>query len=76
MAGIDLATATAKLQTWLAAEEQLAAGQRVTVEGQELWRAALPEVAERVPYWDQRVKRLSRAAGGSGLAIGRVRSLD
>lgn len=63
MAGIDIATATAKLQTWLDAEEKVASGQSVTMEGRSLTRANLSEIAKRIDYWDRHCKRLS--SGGS-----------
>ena len=63
MAGIDLTTATAKLQTWLDAEEKVASGQSVTFEGRTLTRANLAEIAKRIDFWDQRCKRLSSAGG-------------
>lgn len=66
---ITLAQAQAKLQLWLDAEEALAAGQKVAMEGRTLERADLAEVAKRVSYWDLKCKRLSASRGAR---IGRV----
>jgi len=64
MAGIDAATAEAKLALWLDAEEQLTLGQSVSVEGRSLTRADLEHVAQRVAYWDRYCKRLSSTRRG------------
>lgn len=65
MAGITLQTAESKLQTWLDAEEKLAAGQSVTLEGRTLTRANLREVGERIDFWDRRCKSLTPGGGVS-----------
>lgn len=70
MAGITLAQAEAKLTLWLAAEEALATSQsyEIDVDGntRRLTRANLREVAERVSYWNGKVRDLTRSAGGRG----------
>ena len=63
MAGITLADAQAKLALWLAAEEALATSQSYTIDtgngSRSLTRANLQEVADRVSYWDAKVKALT-----------------
>lgn len=63
MAGIDLPTAQAKLDLWLQAEEKLASGQSITIDGRTLTRASLGEVAGRVAYWNRWIQRLSHRGG-------------
>lgn len=65
MSGIDLATAEAKLVTWLAAEEKIGVGQSVAINGRSLSYADLAEVAARIDYWDRKVKQLARASSVS-----------
>lgn len=67
MAGITLAQAEAKLQTWLDAEDKIAQGQEYAIGSRTLKRADLAEVRESVSYWDGKVKELSR--GSSGLRV-------
>jgi hypothetical protein len=63
MAGITLEQAQAKLTTWLEAEEAVACGQSYQIGGLTLTRANLREIAERIEYWDGKVKMLSGKAG-------------
>ena len=58
MAGITLAQAEAKLQTWLEAEDRIASGQRYRIGDRELARADLAEVRKSVEYWNGKVKEL------------------
>ena len=60
MAGITLADAQAKLDLWMDAEDKVAAGQEYTINGRALKRADLGMIGERVTFWDNKVKRLSR----------------
>ena len=60
MAGITLAQAEAKLATWLAAEDKVAAGQEYSVSGRSLKRADLGMIRETIEYWDTKVQRLTR----------------
>ncbi len=62
MAGITLAQAEAKLQTWLDAEDAVATGQEYSVAGRRLSRANLSEIRATIDYWEKKVQRLS--AGG------------
>lgn len=57
MAGIDLSTAEAHLQFWLAADEKLARGQAVTFDGRSISRS---DSLAKVEYWNGWVQRLSR----------------
>jgi flagella basal body P-ring formation protein FlgA len=59
-AAIPIATAQAKLATWLAAEETLAKGQSVQFGDRTLQRADLAEVRAQITYWEERVNRASR----------------
>lgn len=72
MAGIDLATATAKLQTYLAAEEAVLLGQEYWINGRKLVRADLSEIRKGVEYWNSWCKRLdARASGRSAVIVPR-----
>lgn len=69
MAGIDLATATAQLNAYLAAETAVLAGQEYVINGRKLVRADLAAIQEGIRIWNQRVQTLSRSASGKGRAI-------
>lgn len=69
MAGIDLATAQAKLATWLAAEETVATGQSYTIGGRSLTRANLREIREQIEYWNNWVQRLESTGGRQGMRV-------
>lgn len=60
MAGITLAQAQAKLQTWLDAEDKVAGGQSYTIGSRHLTRANLDEIRRTITYWDGQCRRLSR----------------
>ena len=60
MAGITLAQAEAKLATWLAAEDLVAAGQSYSIGTRSLTRANLKEIRETIDYWEGKVQRLTR----------------
>lgn len=62
MAGITLAQAEAKLQTWLDAEDAVARGQEYAIEGRSLKRADLKMIGDRVTYWNGMVAQLSRTS--------------
>lgn len=69
MAGmITLAQAEAKLTLWMTAEESLATSQsyEIDVDGsrRQLTRANLKEVAERITFWNGKVRDLTRSASG------------
>lgn len=59
MAGITLSQAESKLTLWLAAEETVAGGQSYAIGDRSLTRADLGMIAERVNYWDTKVKDLT-----------------
>lgn len=67
MAGIDLTTAQAHLDTWLAAELAVAEGQAVAFQGRALTRANLGEIREQIDYWSRHLERLTRR--GSGVSV-------
>ena len=69
MAGIDLATATARLDAYLAAELAVLAGQSYTIEGRTLTRANLADIRKGVEYWNMWAKRLGARASGRSAAI-------
>lgn len=64
MAGITLAQAEAKLTTWMAALDKIAAGQSYSIStggsSRTLTRANLDEVQRQIDYWDAKVKSLTR----------------
>lgn len=63
MSGITLAQAEARLAAYLAAEERILAGQRVSLDGKDLTRADLATVHAGIRAWERRIARLS--AGGA-----------
>lgn len=69
MAGINLATAQARLDAYLAAEAAVLSGQRYEINGRVLWRADLAEIQKGIEIWNMRVQQLSRRAGGRAKAI-------
>lgn len=72
MAGIDLTTAQAKLNEYLAAETAVLAGQRITIDGTELTRANLADIQKGIDIWNKRVQQADRG----GIPVWRVGCLD
>lgn len=68
MAGITYSQAEAKLALWLDAEEKIASGQRVAMDGRTLDRADLDAVGKQIEYWDRKCKRLSSSARGNRIS--------
>lgn len=68
MAGITLAQAEAKLAVWMAADEKVAGGQAVDLDGRRLTRADAAEIRRNIAYWDGWCRRL----GGGVPRIGRI----
>lgn len=66
MAGITLAQAEAKLTLWMAADDALSRNQSYSIAGRSLTRADAGHVAERIEYWDSKVKALTASSTGSG----------
>ena len=69
MAGIDLATATARLQLYLDAEAAILAKQEYQIGTRKLKHADLAEVRAGVAQWDRKVKELTMRAGGRGRSL-------
>jgi len=70
MAGITLAQATAKLMTWLDADDAVASGQSYSIQGRALTRADAAIIRENIDYWDNKVKELTESR--SGLVISQI----
>lgn len=66
MAGLDLATAQAHLDQWIAADLAVANGQSYTIGGRSLTRANAAEIRKNIDYWNRWVQRLSN---GSGMTV-------
>jgi hypothetical protein len=64
MAGIDLATAEAKLTLWLKAEDAVASGQAYQIGNRMMRRADLSEIRDAITYWDAQVQQLSASSDG------------
>lgn len=60
MAGITLQEAKNHLESWLAAELEIATSQSYRIGTRTLTRANLNEVREQVKYWEQKVQQLER----------------
>jgi len=69
MAGITLAQAEARLQSYLDAEAKVLAGQKVEIDGQALTRANLEQIQRGIDTWNARVITLSQAASGRRRAV-------
>lgn len=69
MAGIDLATATARLQLYLDAEAAILARQEYAINGRRMRLADLAEVRAGIDLWNRRVKELSASNGGRGRSL-------
>ena len=69
MAGITLATASAKLDAYLAAETAVLSGQEYRIEGRLMRRADLEMIQAGINIWNQRVQRLSARNTGRSAAI-------
>lgn len=63
MVGISLATAQARLDMWLEAEERVMKKQTYTINGRSLTYANLGEIRQSIEYWESRVNRASRGEG-------------
>lgn len=70
--GISLATAQAKLSAWLDAEEKVARGQSVTIDGFTISRANAGLVTEKIDYWRTVVQRKRRG----GITLRRATPYD
>ena len=66
MAGLDLATAQAHLDQWIAADLAVVTGQSYTIGGRSLTRANAAEIRKNIDYWNRWVQRLS---AGSGMTV-------
>ena len=64
MAGITLAQAEARLQQYLDAEAKVLAGQRVSIDGQDLTRANLADIQAGIDAWNTRARSLSASTNG------------
>lgn len=72
MAGIDLATAQAQLDKYIAAETKVLAGQKVVIDGTEFTRANLDSIQAGIKLWGDRVQRLAVTASRGGRSVRRV----
>jgi len=68
MAGITLEQAEAKLAVWMAADEAVANGQSYSIGGRSLSRANAGEITDKIKFWNNQVKSLTRG----GISIKRV----
>ena len=66
MAGITLEVAKKHLETWLEAEEMIAAGQSYKIGSRTLTRANLTEIGNRIKYWDNKVNALENVTKNHG----------
>lgn len=69
MAGITLEIAQAKLDQYLAAEQQILLGQESAIDGDRLTLANLETVQAGIKIWDGRVKELTPASSGGGIRV-------
>lgn len=69
MAGIDLTTAQAKLDAYLAAETAVLSGQAYSMGTRTLRLPDLQEIREGIKYWDGFVQNLTANAGRRGIRV-------
>ncbi|MFA7347252.1 MAG: DUF6148 family protein [Desulfurivibrionaceae bacterium] len=62
---VDLTTAQAMLEKWLAAEAAVALNQEYEVAGTRVTRANLGLIASRIDYWRAQVSRFANGGDGS-----------
>lgn len=71
MPGITLAQASAKLDLWLAVQDDIAAnGQSTAIHGRTFTAASLADVQRQIEYWDAKVKALSQPSAGRARVYG------
>lgn len=66
---LDLATAQAHLETWLAAETAVAKGQSYAIGNRQMRRADLAEIRASIEFWDAKVQQLTANNGQRGIRI-------
>ena len=68
---ITLTRATQNLEYWLQADEALAKGKTMTINGRSITLPSADEVAKRIEFWDRKVKTLSSSSTKkqSGVAL-------
>lgn len=59
---MDLATAQAHLDAWLAADLAVAGGRSVTMDGRTLTREDAATIAARIAYWQRQVEAINGRA--------------
>jgi hypothetical protein len=70
MAGITLATAEAKLELWLAADEAVAKKQSYSIAGRSLTLADVNDIRQNISYWQGWVDRLQASSRGGRVRYG------
>lgn len=73
---MDLTTAQAHLDAWLAADLALASGQSYSVAGRTVTRADAQSVADNIARWQRVIRDLETAAAGatnSGVSFAKFR---
>lgn len=68
MSGYTLTEAQAHLQTWLAADTAVAAGQGYEIAGRKLTRANATEITSKIKFWNGEVALLTRQSRGRSRA--------
>lgn len=63
---MDLATAQAQLDLWLAADAAISVGQSYQIGNRTLARTDAAHVLSRITYWNRVIKSLNATAAGAG----------
>lgn len=71
---MDLSTAQAHLDAWLAADLAVATGQSYQIDGRMLTRAHASEIRTNVTYWQRAVAALTAEAAGASSGGVRIAS--
>ena len=69
MSTMDLATATAKLNKWLDADDRLCSGQSYQFGDQLVTRVDARTVTQKINYWSRIVDALTAQANGATLSL-------
>lgn len=59
MAGLTAAIAQARLDSWLAADEAVAANQSYTINNRTLTRANAKEIRDNIDFWSKKIEELT-----------------
>lgn len=66
---INLTTAQAALNAWIAADSAVSKGQSYTMNGRTITLANIKEIREQIQYWERRVVSLSNISASQATLV-------